>query len=66
MTPVQLPDGLAVDWISKNIYWTDDDAHSIEVAHTNGSNRRLIANTDLENPRGIAVHPHYGFVSMAT
>ena len=62
VTPVQIADGLAVDWISKNIYWSDDEAHSIEVARVDGSNRRVIANTNLENPRGIAVHPHLGFV----
>ena len=65
VTSVQLPDGIAVDWISKNIYWTDDTAASIEVARVDGSNRRVLVNTDLYNPRGISVHPHFGSVSMA-
>jgi hypothetical protein len=30
---------LAVDWISKNIYWTDDEADVIEMADFEGKFR---------------------------
>ena len=33
------PKRLAVDWISKNIYWTDDEADVIEMADFDGKYR---------------------------
>lgn len=36
------PDGVAVDWVSRNIYWTDTGTDRIEVARLNGKHRRVI------------------------
>lgn len=54
------PEGLAVDWVSRNIYWTDSTNDTIEVANLDSKLRRTLFNTDLVNPRGIAVHPQRG------
>ena len=32
-------DGLAVDWIANNFYWTDAGLNTINVARLDGSNR---------------------------
>lgn len=59
------PEGLAVDWIGKKLYWTDcrdSDAEKsrIEVAHLDGSDRKIIFWRGLGLPRAIAVDPLKG------
>lgn len=36
------PDGVAVDWVARNIYWTDTGTDRIEVARLNGKHRKVI------------------------
>jgi len=36
------PDGVAVDWVARNIYWSDTGTDRIEVARLNGKHRRVI------------------------
>lgn len=54
------PEGLAIDWVSRNIYWTDSTKDTIEVANLETKLRRTLFDTQLVNPRGIAVHPQRG------
>lgn len=54
------PEGLAVDWVSRNIYWTDSTKDTVEVASIDTKRRRVLFDKDLVNPRGIAVHPQRG------
>ncbi|KAJ7378683.1 hypothetical protein OS493_021987 [Desmophyllum pertusum] len=56
------PDGIAVDWINKKLYWTDTGTDMIEVADFNGTNRLELITTGLEEPRAIVVHPPLGYI----
>ncbi|MEE6507752.1 hypothetical protein FKM82_029942 [Ascaphus truei] len=47
------PEGITIDHLGRNIFWTDSILDTIEVAKLDGSNRRVLFDTDLENPRGI-------------
>lgn len=53
------PEGIAIDWISRRMYWTDSSKDTIEVASLDdGKVRAVIIRSGLVNPRGIAVDPH--------
>lgn len=56
------PDGLALDWVAKNIYWSDTGRNVIEVSRIDGSSRRTLIDLDLDEPRAIAVHPQEGLL----
>lgn len=53
-------DGIAVDWVAKNLYFVDSSAKRIFVCRLNGSFLLLLITTDLASPRGIAVDPRDG------
>ena len=52
--------GLAVEWVSNLLYWTDEYLDVIEVSNLNGINRRTLFSLGLDRPRGIALDPHSG------
>jgi len=60
------PDGLAYDWVHRNLYWTDTGNNRIDVlAVPRGDGggraaapmRTTLINTNLDEPRAIAVDP---------
>ncbi|XP_039956515.1 nidogen [Bactrocera tryoni] len=56
---VESPEGIAIDVISRRIYWTDSVKDTIEVASLeNATLRAVLINKNLVNPRGIAVDPY--------
>ncbi|XP_012137362.2 nidogen isoform X2 [Megachile rotundata] len=57
---VSSPEGLAVDWVSRNIFWTDSSKTTVEVANLETKKRKVLVSDGLVNPRGIAVHPYRG------
>ncbi|XP_048384041.1 very low-density lipoprotein receptor isoform X2 [Stegostoma tigrinum] len=57
-----VPVGIAVDWIYKNIYWTDLGYKSLSVATFDGTKTKTLFDTDLREPASIAVDPLNGFV----
>ncbi|KAJ9594396.1 hypothetical protein L9F63_014186 [Diploptera punctata] len=61
-TNLTTPDGLAVDWIADNIYWTDAGRKVLEVARLDGSCRKVIIQEDLDEPRALAMFPRKGNV----
>ena len=53
---------LAVDWVAKLLFWTDEWRQTIEVADYEGRYRKTIIDTGLRLPRGIATDPSTGYV----
>ncbi|XP_037379377.1 low-density lipoprotein receptor-related protein 2 [Talpa occidentalis] len=66
-------EGLAVDWVARKLYWVDAHLRCLSVSDLNGQHRRKLAEHCMdvnntfcfENPRGIALHPQYGYVYWA-
>jgi low-density lipoprotein receptor-related protein 4 len=51
------PAGLALDWITDKLYWTDPGTNRIEVVTTDGKQRALLIWQDLDKPRDVVVDP---------
>ncbi|XP_012280055.1 low-density lipoprotein receptor-related protein 6 [Orussus abietinus] len=51
------PDGLACDWYTGKLYWTDGEKNRIEVTSIDGRYRKVLFWTDIYQPRAIALVP---------
>lgn len=60
ITDVGSPEGISVDWVSRNIFWVDSTKSTIEVASLETKKRKVLISDGLMNPRGIAIHPYRG------
>jgi low density lipoprotein receptor-related protein 5/6 len=57
------PEGIAIDWLALNIYWTDPYAHRIEVARLMGSSRStLLWEGEVYDPHSIVLDPPNGYM----
>ncbi len=54
---LESPSGLAVDWVTQKLYWTDAGLDRIEVANMDGTLRTLLVWENLDRPRDIIVDP---------
>ena len=55
---LQSTDGIAVDWISDKLYWTDASLKHIEVYDQKSGDRKILIETGNETtPRGIVADP---------
>lgn len=57
---LEYPDGIDVDYISGNVYWTDGVKKKIEVSKLDGSNRKTLIGWSLNKPGAIVVDPIEG------
>ncbi|XP_068936741.1 low-density lipoprotein receptor-related protein 2 isoform X2 [Petaurus breviceps papuanus] len=56
------PDGIAVDWVGRHIYWSDASTNRIEVAKLDGRYRKWLVFTQLDQPAAVVVNPKLGFM----
>jgi len=57
---VRTPDGLAIDHVGRNIYWTDTGVNRIEVGRLDGTRRRVLIKDGLDQPRAIVLYERIG------
>ena len=50
---VNIPNGLAVDYVKRAVFWTDEGTSKIEVARLDGSSRIGLITSRIEKPRAI-------------
>lgn len=55
-------EGLAVDWIAKNLYYIDSRKGTLNVLSTRNVTYRRILITNLKRPRAIVIHPNQGYI----
>lgn len=54
--------GLAVDWVANNLYFSDTEMRAIEVCRLDGSSRKILIKENLIDPRSLAVFPQRGYL----
>lgn len=57
---VTVTESIAVDWVGRNLYWTDYILETIEVAKLDGSHRAVLLSENVTNPRGLVLDPRNG------
>lgn len=62
LTDLGSPEGVAIDHLSRTVFWTDSVKDRIEVASLDGSQRRVLVDSELVNPRAIITDPSSGCV----
>ncbi|XP_017778488.1 PREDICTED: low-density lipoprotein receptor-related protein 2 isoform X2 [Nicrophorus vespilloides] len=55
-------EGLAVDWVSKNLYYIDSRKGTLNVLSTRNVTYRRTLLKNLKRPRAIVVHPNKGYI----
>lgn len=58
-------DGLAVDWVAGNIYWSVARRNVIEVSRLDGSHPHAVIWSNVQSPRALAVDPVAGYLFYA-
>lgn len=52
-----VPETIAVDWVGRNLYWTDSVLENIEVSTLDGRYRKVLLNKNITSPRGLVLDP---------
>ena len=57
ITNIGVCTGLAVQWMTHQLYWTDKTNNRISVSDLDGDNQLILISSALEEPRAIALDP---------
>lgn len=60
-TGLNTPNGICVDWIADNLYWSDSALKMIEVSRLDGSYRKTLLRTDLDDVRSMIIYKNLLF-----
>lgn len=52
-----MTESLAVDWVGRNLYWTDYVLETIEVSKLDGTHRTVLVSQNVTNPRALVLDP---------
>lgn len=55
-------EGIAVDWVGNNIYWTSNKQWGMFVAKKDGTSVKVLVNKYSKQPRAIVLHPKSGYM----
>ncbi|KAK0146060.1 Low-density lipoprotein receptor-related protein 2 [Merluccius polli] len=54
---LMVPESLAVDWVGRNLYWTDSVMETVEVSTLDGAFRKVLLSKNVSSPRGLVLDP---------
>lgn len=60
---LDLVEGLAVDWVAKNLYWVDSRLKTVDVSTLDGEHHMVLLNENISQPRGLSLDPSEGYVT---
>ena len=60
VSSVPFPEGIAVDWISSKLYWTDAKRDAIYVGDLRNGRKVTIIEGKIDSPKAIVVSPSNG------
>ncbi|KAJ8023749.1 Low-density lipoprotein receptor-related protein 6 [Holothuria leucospilota] len=56
------PSGISIDWMARNLYFTDAGASQIELCKLDGTSRRVLVKDRLSIPKSIVADPKNGYL----
>ncbi|CAL1530382.1 unnamed protein product [Lymnaea stagnalis] len=56
------PEGIAVDFSARNIFFTDSELDTLQVTRLDGSHLKTLVSTDMVNPRAIVLDINRGVI----
>lgn len=59
---LQMPEDLAVDWIGRNLYFTDSGSKHVAVCSLHGDSCRALVTVRIDMPRAIVLDPLHGLL----
>lgn len=54
------PEGIAIDWYTDNIYFTESEISHIGVCTNDGQHCTVLISKNVQKPRGIVLNPNKG------
>ncbi|CAI2303826.1 unnamed protein product [Caenorhabditis sp. 36 PRJEB53466] len=55
-------EGIAVDWITGNVYWIDSTLHTIQVVSDDGAKRATVISENMGNARALTIDVEEGLM----